>query len=74
MVADNSVTIAILNLRFQVKTILDLNEQFREQESGEVMHEIWSEENVRELLEEISSLASQHISKVCILSHHGSVR
>lgn len=43
---------------------MDLNEQFRAQASDEIAHEIWSEENVRELLEEISSLASQHISKV----------
>lgn len=71
MVSDIPVAIAIPILRFQVKTILDLNEQFRTQASDEMAHEIWSEENVRKLLEEISSLASQHISKVRIISHPG---
>jgi hypothetical protein len=66
MIAD-TVVIGIPILRFQVRTILDLNEQFRAQVSDEIAHEIWSEENARELLEEISSLASQHISKVRII-------
>lgn len=51
-------------LELQAQAIIDLNERFRTQPPEEKKHYIWSDENVRGLLEEIASLSSQHITKV----------
>jgi hypothetical protein len=57
--------IAIPVLRFQVMTLINLNTRQKENNMADGSPTLWADEDVRDILKEIASMASSHISKVC---------
>jgi hypothetical protein len=47
-------------------TLINLNTRRKENHMGDASSGLWADEEVRDVLKEIASLASSHISKVSV--------